>query len=56
MACVITFYVPDSFRPKVKRIPPTEKSDRVSPRAIAKDRLSRRLNNGKYHAIIQEPS
>ena len=25
MARVITFYVPDSFRPKVKRIPPTER-------------------------------
>ena len=25
MARVITFYVPDSFRPKVKWIPPTER-------------------------------
>ena len=44
MARVITFYVPDSFRPKVKWTSNrARKTDRVSLRAIAKDRLGRRL-------------
>ena len=56
MARVITFYIPEGFRPKVKWVPSpgARQSDRVSARAVERDRLRGRICNGTTHANTQK--